>query len=322
DDGVEIDVTAMTLRAKGGFERFERPREEAGAPVVGDDRAHFAGELAEISGEKPLVLPVEAGRLHEALAVEIGARADLDAIDMLGKDEARASLVDRRAVRFDHCSDVLPIWMVVDVIFGRAECSAIELQDVASRAAVEEGERLLGTIEGKGRRDRQPVLGQQRLAEPAIVLQPVAEFAAADDLEAVAPQTVLKRATLLGHILEQQESVGAGLSNPTEIGAPIGAARDPAGERALASLLTNMDADLVTLRHQAEIERPEIAGIADAEKSHRILLTLMALRDCVGGLPCPRNGGAAGRLRRCGASLAVGASPTHPAFQQRLWQGA
>ena len=44
------------------------------------------------AGEETLVFPVEAGRAQEALAIEIGADAGLDAGDMVHQDESPAIL--------------------------------------------------------------------------------------------------------------------------------------------------------------------------------------------------------------------------------------
>ena len=58
---------------------------------IGDDRAHFAGELAEIAGEEALVFPVEAGGFEEVFAVEIGADSHLHAVDEVHEDKACAT---------------------------------------------------------------------------------------------------------------------------------------------------------------------------------------------------------------------------------------
>src|SRR5215213_7829837 len=91
-DGIEVEIADMAVPGEKRREPAERALEESPAALVCDDRAHLAGELALVAGEEALMLPVEARRMEEARAVEIGADAHLDARHMLHQDEARRSL--------------------------------------------------------------------------------------------------------------------------------------------------------------------------------------------------------------------------------------
>ena len=61
DDGIEVDIAAIAIFAEQRGHLAERAIEEALGARIGDDRAHFASELAEIAGKEALVFPIEAG---------------------------------------------------------------------------------------------------------------------------------------------------------------------------------------------------------------------------------------------------------------------
>src|SRR5215217_9488750 len=71
-DGVEVEIADMAVPGEKRRELAERALEEAPATLVGYHCAHLAGKLALVAGEEALVLPVEAGWIEEARAVEIG----------------------------------------------------------------------------------------------------------------------------------------------------------------------------------------------------------------------------------------------------------
>jgi hypothetical protein len=104
--------------------------------------------------------------------------------------------------------------------------------------------------------------------EAAVVLQPVAEGAAPDHVEAVAAQIVLQSAAALGDVLEQDDPVEARLADPGELGLPVRHLLDQAGEHAVAHRLAHRHLDLVPVRLQPQIEGIQVAGVADAEEAH------------------------------------------------------
>src|SRR4051812_43459317 len=82
-DGIEIDVAAIAAFAQQWLHASEREVMKALRALIGDNRAHFAGQFAQIAGKETLVLPIETGGLQECLAIEIRPDADFDALDML-----------------------------------------------------------------------------------------------------------------------------------------------------------------------------------------------------------------------------------------------
>ena len=62
------------------------------------------------------MLPVEAGRLEEAFAVEERADADFDPVEMLHQDEAQVGGIGHRQPSREHRPDVLAIVALADII--------------------------------------------------------------------------------------------------------------------------------------------------------------------------------------------------------------
>jgi len=84
----------------------------------------------------------------------------------------------------------------------------------------------------------------------------------------VAAQPVLEIAPILSDVLEQDDAVGTRLAHPVEFVAPIRRALHHSGEGAVAKRFGNPDPDGVAVRDEPHVERGEVAGVADAEKSH------------------------------------------------------
>ena len=241
--------------------------EEAPAALVGDHGAHLAGKLALVAGEEALVLPVEAGRIEEARAVEIGADAHLDARHMLHQNEARRPLVPAQLCRHDG-AHVAPVGEHPDIVVGGGEARAVELEHVAAGILREVAVGRGGVGELERARHRKAELGEDALREGAVVLEPVPEGGAADHLETVAAKRVLERAALRGDVLDEDHAVLAGGADPGELAAPIGRSRHKTLERALGERLGRRHPDLVALLDEAPIERAEVAIVADAEEAH------------------------------------------------------
>jgi hypothetical protein len=125
----------------------------------------------------------------------------------------------------------------------------------------------LGEFPGAG--DRQARVAKHPLGVGTIIFQAVAVRAAADDVESLAPQLVLQLAAVLRDVLEQNDSILAGRTNPIELAAPIGRLLHQPGERAAGERVADRDLDLVPFLHQSKIKRAEIAVVADTEKAHR-----------------------------------------------------
>ena len=108
----------------------------------------------------------------------------------------------------------------------------VELQHVAAgmRGKKVERGRPLGEFPGAG--DRQACSAKHLLGVGAIIFQAVAVRAAADDVESLAPQLVLQLAAILRDILEQNDPILAGGTNPVELAAPIGGLLHQPGKRA------------------------------------------------------------------------------------------
>src|SRR4051794_6737983 len=74
------------------------------------DGAHLAGEFTHVVGEEPFVLPVEARRPEEALAIEIGADTGLYALDEIHEDEG--AFRGRQSRK--ECGDVAALSFITD----------------------------------------------------------------------------------------------------------------------------------------------------------------------------------------------------------------
>jgi hypothetical protein len=249
--------------------------EEFPGAAIRDQRAHLAGQLAAIAVEEALVLPIDAHRVKEGLAVEIGADPDLGAADMRHQDEARlACLLPRAPIDLEQRDDVLAVLHLADIGLHRFDVAAVRLVDVAPAVAPHEIDGVYEIVEFIRRHRGDAGLAQDRLAEGTVVLQPIAEGAAADDVVAVSAQRILGRPGIGG--LEQDDAVLPGGPHPGQLRPPVVDALDQPGEGLGAARIGDVDADLVAFRHQPQIEVAEIGVIADAEKAHRCLETEMS----------------------------------------------
>ncbi len=187
---------------------------------------------------------------------------------MLHQDEAHAVALHLAKLGRDHGLDVASVAEPAHEIVGGSEPLAVELQDVAAGVPVDEVGCGRGIVELMDGGDRQAQGGQHVLGVAAIVFQPVAIAAASDDVEAVAPQSILQGAALVGDVLEQHDAVLSGLAQPVEFLLPAVGPLDDAGQGAVAERFGDRDLDLVTILDQAHVERIEVAGVADAQKPH------------------------------------------------------
>ena len=177
--------TCPASRSKGSNGASARSNKRSDSRE-GRDRPHFARQLAHVPGKEMLVFPVEAGRAQEALPIEIGADAGLDAGDMVHQDELPAP----RAVRLEQSRDVAAVGKAPTMVLP---AERIHFEHAAARprrrsAIASAGSRI------RRRSDRNPKSPRRSKAYAAIVFKPISETASAHDLEAVCPELVLKRA--------------------------------------------------------------------------------------------------------------------------------
>ena len=167
---------------------------------------------------------------------------------------------------------------------------------------------------------RRPIFGEQSLRGGAVILKPVAECAAADDVIALRPKLVLKLAEADG--LEEDQAVIPGFADPVELRPPIGSARDHPGHRTGSQRIADADADLVAIVEQPKVHGAQVAGLRNAQNAHNGLIaqgTLrarkpvcpVAWRQFSSGVPKPRT---------CSTTRSSSASPTgnHERLAPRL----
>lgn len=212
------------------------------------------------------MLPVQARRLEELLAVEIGADPHFDAVDMLHQYVAGGGAAAGPEPRRQDGAHVGPVGPPADVIVARLEAGPAELEDVAAGPGREEGVAGGGIAEFVHRGGRQPELAQQRLGVGAVILEPVAEGAPADHRIALAAERVLERSIALRHGFEEDDAVAA---DPVELGPPVAGPGHEARHRPLRAIVLDEDPDLVALGDQAHVETAEIAGLGHAEEAHQ-----------------------------------------------------
>src|SRR3546814_5997495 len=68
---------------------------------------------------------------------------------------------------------------------------------------------------------RESQAGKQLLCESAVILQPVAEGASADDLEAIGAQGILQGAETFRDAFEQDHAIPARGADPIQFGPPV-----------------------------------------------------------------------------------------------------
>ena len=57
DDGVEVDVADMTVRAQVGLHKGEGPAKKGLRPVIGNHCPHFPGQFTKVACEEAIVCP-------------------------------------------------------------------------------------------------------------------------------------------------------------------------------------------------------------------------------------------------------------------------
>src|ERR1019366_8610351 len=120
-------------------------------------------------------------------------------------------------------------------------------------------------VELEAPRGAEPRVAQRGLAEDAVVLEAIAERAAADDAEALAPEAVLLAAP--PRLFEDDEAVGRA-AHPVELGLPRRAARDEALEDVARPGIGDVDAHVVPARQEAHVEVAQVVVVSHAEDSH------------------------------------------------------
>src|SRR5512139_1834543 len=86
----------MAVLAQQRLHPGKRALEEASGSLISDHRSHLTRQLTEVSGEKTLVLPIQAGRQQEFVAVEIRPHPHLDALEEFHQYEARLQRLGTR----------------------------------------------------------------------------------------------------------------------------------------------------------------------------------------------------------------------------------
>ena len=261
-DGVQVDVPLVPALPQDRREAPQRRLQERPRAAVGDQRPHLARQLSQIAREEPLVLPVEAGRLEKRFAVEVGTHAHLDSRHVLHQDEGGPVEGPFLSLQLEDVDHVRPVGQLAHVVASGRE-AAVELEDVPGRVPPDEPDRIVESVEGVDPGGAQARVAQRRLAERAIVLQTLAQRAAADDLEAFPPQLVLLGAQR--GLLEHHQSVPA---DPAELAAPVGRARDDPRKDALAGLVGDEDPDFVAASGKPPVEVAEVVRLADPEHAH------------------------------------------------------
>ena len=218
------------------------------------------------------MLPIETGGLEKAAAVEISADADFDALDHILQNEACFGL------RAQVCGNVATVARRAD-----EAGAAIDLERVAARPLGYVSKGVGNRSEGFARRDLKPELGKHRLRIAAIILQPIAERASTDDMEAVASEVILDRAKSFGDRFEQDNAVISGLSHPVELGPPIVDSRHHSSEGSTGQRLADGDADVVTFGLKRQVHCAEIARLGHSKHAHegsaiRVLKSVDRLR--------------------------------------------
>src|SRR5206468_7045759 len=125
------------------------------------------------------------------------------------------------------------------------------LENAAARIGSKVGECSIAALEFQDARDLHVRFGKKRECEGAIVLDAVAEGAAADDVVALAAQAVLKLAE--ANRLEQDHSLRARRANPLEFALPLVDAGDEPRHGPFRERLANAHLDLVTFADQPQV---------------------------------------------------------------------
>src|SRR3546814_16540721 len=102
---------------------------------------------------------------------------------------------------------------------------------------------------------RESQAGKQLLCESAVILQPVAEGASADDLEAIGAQGILQGAETFRDAFEQDHAIPDRGADPIQFGPPVVHPPYPARKGVLGLGTPDHDLALTPLLLAAEAER-------------------------------------------------------------------
>jgi hypothetical protein len=209
----------MAMLAQQWLHPSERALEEASGALVGHHRSHLTRELAEVAGKEALMLPIQAGRQQEFVAVEIRAHPHLDAFDKLHQYEARLQRF-RASELAEHRAHIPAVGQPPDIVVD-GSVGPVELQNVTSRIFLQKVERRSSIGKFPVTSDRQPGSGKNPLGIGAVILQAIAIGAAADDVEATTAKLVLQRPAVHGDIFEQNDPVSTSGADPIQFAAPV-----------------------------------------------------------------------------------------------------
>ena len=99
----------------------------------------LARQLTEVSGEKTLVLPIQAGRQQEFVAVEIRPHPHLDALEEFHQYEARLQRLGTREF-VEHGAYIPAVGQAPHIVVDRS-IGTVELQDIAGGIFLQEVQR-------------------------------------------------------------------------------------------------------------------------------------------------------------------------------------
>src|SRR4029078_8522516 len=105
----------------------------------------------------------------------------------------------------------------------------------------------------EGRRGCQTEIGENALSVSAIVFEPGPIGTPADDVEAVAPQTLLNLAVAHPDILEQDTAIGTHCADPIKLRPPISNTLDEAYERVAPQRIAAEDFDTARRWREPEV---------------------------------------------------------------------
>jgi len=88
-----------------------------------------------------------------------------------------------------------------------------------------------------------------------------------DSMKAIAPQLILQLAAIC--ILEQDQAIGPCVPDPRQLGLPAGDPLDHPGEHVVGAGLGDVNAHVVALGDQPQVDRAELVVVADAEHPQR-----------------------------------------------------
>src|SRR5436190_2888732 len=151
---------------------------------------------------------------------------------------------------------------------GGRPFAAIELEHVAAACPLDEVDGIGKIGELPRTRRAKTKIPQHRLAISAIVLQSIAQCAAADDVEAIPAQFILNFAERRG--LDQDCAIVSSLAYPIQLTAPVLGEAEHTTHHIVRFGIRGVDTHLVSGRLESQIHVAEVDGVPDAEKSHGV----------------------------------------------------